>query len=77
MNDLALSHANIPPILRVTAGEDRFGEYRDLGVSAIAFKVTSPDPNGLFILENTFHKKGGPARHLHHNQDILKATMSR
>jgi uncharacterized cupin superfamily protein len=23
----------------------------------------------LFILENTFHAKGGPARHLHHAQD--------
>jgi quercetin 2,3-dioxygenase len=38
-------------------------------VSQIAFKVSSSDPNGLLILENTFHEKGGPARHLHHHQD--------
>ena len=69
MSDLMLSQANIPPVLRVAAGEDRFGEYRGLGVSAIAFKVTSPDPDDLLILENTFHKKGGPARHLHHDQE--------
>jgi quercetin dioxygenase-like cupin family protein len=69
MNDSLQNQANTPSILRVAAGEDQFGEYRGLGVSSIAFKVTSQDPSGLFVLENTFHKKGGPARHLHYNQD--------
>ena len=56
-------------VLRVAAGEDRFGEHRPLGISRIDFKVTPQDENGLLILENTFHAKGGPARHLHYDQD--------
>ncbi len=56
------------PIL-VAAGEDRFGEQRGLGVSAIQFKVMPGDNQDVFILENTFHEKGGPARHLHYEQD--------
>ena len=27
------------------------------------------DSHGLFVIENTFHAKGGPARHLHYHQD--------
>ncbi len=53
----------------VGAGKDQFGEHRSLGISSIAFKVLAPDPNGVLILENTFHKPGGPARHLHYDQD--------
>ncbi|MGH2410883.1 MAG: cupin domain-containing protein [Chloroflexota bacterium] len=56
-------------ILRVAAGEDRFGEQRGLGISSIAFKVSGQGSSGLFILENIFHAKGGPARHLHYDQD--------
>ncbi len=55
--------------LRVAAGEDRYGEHRGLGISSIAFKVVPKDSSGLLILENTFHAKGGPARHLHVDQD--------
>ena len=58
-----------PSILRVSSGEDRFGEHRGLGISAIDFKVTSQDSSNLFVLENVFHAKGGPAKHLHHDQD--------
>jgi len=57
------------PILWVAAGEDRFGEQRGLGVSIINFKLSSADSSGLFIIENVFHAKGGPARHLHLEQD--------
>jgi quercetin dioxygenase-like cupin family protein len=54
----------------VPAGQDRFGEHRGLGVSAIAFKVTPQDNSGdLLILENIFHERGGPPRHLHYEQD--------
>jgi quercetin dioxygenase-like cupin family protein len=53
--------------LVVPGGQDRFGEHRGLGVSRIDFKVSGGD--GLLILENTFHRKGGPARHLHFDQD--------
>ncbi|HTG37160.1 MAG TPA: cupin domain-containing protein [Thermoanaerobaculia bacterium] len=54
---------------RVPAGADRFGEHRGLGVSTIEFKVAGPESAGLLVLENTFHAKGGPARHLHLAQD--------
>lgn len=55
--------------MRVAAGADRFGEHRGLGISIISFKVVASDSSGLFVLENTFHAKGGPARHLHYEQD--------
>jgi quercetin dioxygenase-like cupin family protein len=59
----------LTPVLLVAAGEDRFGEHRGLGISAIDFKLSAQDSSGLFILENTFRAKGGPARHLHYEQD--------
>lgn len=61
--------SNVPSLLHVAANEDQFGEHRGLGVSQITFKVTPKDSNGIFIIENTFHEKGGPAKHLHYNQD--------
>ena len=61
--------APVPPTLLVAAGADRFGEYRGLGISSIDFKVLPQGSGGLFIIENTFHAKGGPARHLHYEQD--------
>ena len=54
--------------LLVLAGEDRLGEQHGLGVSRIDFKAIAPD-GGLLVLENTFHAKGGPPRHLHLEQD--------
>lgn len=53
----------------VRAGADLFGKQRGLGVSTITFKVVPSDSRGVLILENTFHTPGGPARHLHHDQD--------
>jgi quercetin dioxygenase-like cupin family protein len=53
----------------VAADTDRFGDYHGLGISRIDFKVTTQDNPNLFILENIFHQKGGPARHLHYHQD--------
>lgn len=63
------------PALHIAAGEDRFGEQRGLGISTIDFKVVPHDSTGLFILENTFHAKGGPARHLHYDQDEWFYTL--
>lgn len=68
MNDSGHPPAGDPAILRVAAGEDRFGERRGLGISSIAFKVSTEDSAGILILENTFHAKGGPPRHLHYEQ---------
>jgi quercetin dioxygenase-like cupin family protein len=61
--------ATLPPTLRVAADEDRLGEPRGLGISTITFKVCPQDNSDLFIIENTFRQKGGPARHLHYDQD--------
>lgn len=61
--------SNLSSALRVAAGQDRFGEHRGLGISAIDFKVTPRESGGLFVLENTFHAKGGPARHMHYEQE--------
>ncbi len=69
MKDKTDSQSNFQTILRVGVNEDRFGEHRGLGVSEITFKVTPKDSNDIFIIENTFHEKGGPAKHLHYNQD--------
>jgi quercetin dioxygenase-like cupin family protein len=69
MNEQLQTRPDLPTALLVAAGQDRFGEQRGLGVSAITFKVTPPSRDGILIIENTFQQKGGPARHLHHNQD--------
>lgn len=69
MGQLPGDAGNVPAALWVAAGEDRFGERRGLGISEIDFKVTTQDSAGLFILENRFRAKGGPARHLHYDQD--------
>ena len=60
---------NSPEPFLVAADQDRFGEQRGLGVSTITFKVMPSDSKDVFIIENTFHAKGGPARHLHYEQD--------
>lgn len=55
---------------RVEAGQDRFGEHRGLGISTMHFKVSTQDSNGaLFVIEQTNREKGGPARHLHYEQE--------
>lgn len=57
-------------VQRVASGQDCFREHHGLGVSVLDFKLSTADTKGgLFIVENTFHEKGGPARHLHHEQD--------
>ncbi len=58
-----------PVALLLAAGADCEGEQRSLGISTIAFKMTTPNPGNLLILENTFLAKGGPARHLHYDQE--------
>jgi quercetin dioxygenase-like cupin family protein len=60
---------NQPQTVYIPVGQDRFGEHRGLGVSTIAFKAVPQEGSGILILENTFHAKGGPARHFHHDQD--------
>ena len=69
MGNSLVSETSQPKALHVAADADQFGEHRGLGVSEITFKVTPATSNGLFIIENTFHAKGGPARHLHYEQE--------
>jgi len=58
--------------IKVPAGQDRFGKARQIGVSSTAFKIASADTaGGLFVLEQSNTVKGGPPRHLHHDQDEL------
>ena len=55
---------------RVGSGEDRYGEHRSLGIGTLTFKVSTADSGGaLVVFEIAHHAKGGPPRHLHHNQD--------
>jgi len=69
MNGIRQTSPDFPPVVVVDAGQDRFGEQRSLGISSIAFKVCPQDSAGILVIENTFHEKGGPARHLHTSQD--------
>ncbi len=69
MNDsLDTQPAKFLPIY-VPAGEDRFGYFKTLGISSVAFKVTSQESKDLFVVEITLVQKGGPARHVHLFQD--------
>jgi quercetin dioxygenase-like cupin family protein len=68
MNERASTEDARRPTILVPAGADRLGERHGLGVSRIDFKLIAPD-GGLLVLENTFHAKGGPPRHLHLVQD--------
>jgi quercetin dioxygenase-like cupin family protein len=62
----------LPKAVRVLAGQDRFGEHKGLGISTIDFKVSAEDSGGAaLVIENTNRAKGGPARHLHVDQDEL------
>ena len=55
----------------ISAGGDRFQERRKVfGSRGIDFKVSTLDTNGgLFVVEATDGTKGGPPRHLHHEQE--------
>jgi quercetin dioxygenase-like cupin family protein len=57
------------PALMVPVGEDRFGEFKVLGISSIAVKVSIQESSELFAVEITLQQKGGPAKHLHYDQD--------
>lgn len=69
MNESLPAEAGQLPARFVAAGQDYFEEKRSLGISTMVFKVSGQDSRGLFVLENIFHAKGGPARHLHLEQD--------
>ena len=60
------------PTAYVPAGGDRFRRQRESGFTrtVIDFKVSTLDTDGgLSVAEITYFHKGGPPRHLHHEQD--------
>ncbi|HWZ44307.1 MAG TPA: cupin domain-containing protein [Candidatus Saccharimonadales bacterium] len=68
-NDLGPAETTLPAQL-VVSGEDRFNEKHPLGFTLIKFKVATQDTGGgLFMIEHGNLTRGGPPRHLHHDQD--------
>jgi mannose-6-phosphate isomerase-like protein (cupin superfamily) len=58
------------PLHVVGAGEDRFGQPHSLGFSSILFKVPASETGGgIFVMEHTHLKGGGPALHMHLRQE--------
>jgi quercetin dioxygenase-like cupin family protein len=54
----------------VSAGQDRSNQPHNMGITINNFKISGKDTaEGLFALEQTFHERGGPPRHLHPHQD--------
>ncbi len=59
-----------PVATTVGAGEDRYAFKRVIPNGTSTFKVSSKDCRGdFFAMEHHHTAKGGPPRHLHHNQD--------
>ena len=68
--------ATIAKPVRVPAGMDREEKKRSIGLSSTTYKVLTQDTGGaLFVMEQSNQKKGGPPRHLHHNEDELFYSM--
>ena len=61
-----------PPMrpFKVARDGDRHALHRNVGIGTLSIKVTTADSNGaFFVAEIAHHAKGGPPRHLHHDQD--------
>lgn len=69
MNSPLLAPTDKTPSLLVPVGEDRYGEFKALGISSIAVKISKRESSNLFAVEITLRQKGGPAKHLHYDQD--------
>jgi quercetin dioxygenase-like cupin family protein len=64
-----MTDASALPVL-VPAGADSENVHRSMGITTVAFKVTTAETGGdLFVIEQTNHAKGGPPRHIHPAQD--------
>jgi len=58
------------PGFSVARDHDRFDQQYGVGIGALSFKVATQDSHGaLLTLEIVHHAQGGPARHLHYDQD--------
>lgn len=65
------SMTDVPRSMRIPVGEDRLGRSRSVfGVMPFAIKVSSRDSGGAsLVIEQANAYRGGPPRHLHHDQD--------
>ena len=46
------------------------GEHHAIGLSTTSYKVLTADSRGdLFVMQHANQKKGGPPKHIHHNED--------
>ena len=64
----ATSQDSAMPARVIRCDEDASGDYHGMGISKIDYKLLRSDDDA-FIIENIFHAPGGPARHLHFEQD--------
>ncbi len=64
-----MSSTTEPGIAIVPAGRDLFNERRQVGANTIEFKLVPEESRDLLIAEITCYERGGPALHLHHDQD--------
>ena len=69
MNSLLLTPIDQTPSLLVPSGADRHGVFKILGISSIAVKISKRESSDLFAVEISLQHKGGPAKHLHYEQD--------
>src|SRR5262249_45633642 len=68
----AQDKSTLKSAIRVAADKDRLDKPFHLpgGIGLIHCKVSTQDTNGaLFLIEHANMGKGGPLRHLHHDQD--------
>ena len=66
----AVMGAESPDVKVVPAGQDMDGVKRAMGFSHMMFKVGTQQTHGdLFLIEQSFIRKGGPPRHMHPQQD--------
>ena len=69
-NRLWADEKNALTTAKVPSGQDRVNEQHNVGVSDTAFKVLTTETGGnLFVMEHSNHKKGGPPKHLHYNEE--------
>ncbi len=54
--------------LLVPVGQDRYSEFKVLGKTSVAVKVSKRESSELFAVEITIQQKGGPAKHVHYYQ---------
>lgn len=69
MDDSLQTSLNVSYAQLVPAGEDRFGHFKSIRGNSIFFKVCSQESRDLFAVEVIISQKGGPPKHIHHDQD--------